>query len=323
MRLGDFERVLTELDPFAEGAGPFVLGHLAEGGLDAQGAHLFQGRGIVGLGVSGHRAEGDVVGPPLALGGRVDVLDLLDGLPGPLVQAGGTRVDQVDGAAEPAIAELEVVALDDVHAALGVAVGLEVLVLVVAEEAAEDDRLIGEAELVVVVPGGVPDQVGRPAIVLDALLDELDALLDPLVLVLGGVPLDGDVVGQVPALEGPDLEEVGLELGDPVDVGLEAVPVVVAAVLVGLLPEVVGHDPAEPAEQEELHHEAAGVDLADRRLAQVVALLDVGEPLAIGEHGAEEQDDDEPVDDLVLVASHAATSRFLRMKYPTIENGKA
>ena len=71
-------------------------------------------------------------------------------------------------------------------------------------------------------------------------------------------------------------------------------------------------------------HEAAGVDLADRGLAQVVAFLDVVEPVAVGEHGAEEDDDDEPVDDLVVwLRSHAATSRFFRMKYPTMENGKA
>ena len=106
--------MLAELDPLAKGAGPFVLGHLAEGGLDAQGAHLLQGRGVVGLGVGRHRAEGDIVGPPLALGGRVDVLDLLDGLAGSLGQPGGAGVDEVDGAAEPAVAKLEVIALDDV-----------------------------------------------------------------------------------------------------------------------------------------------------------------------------------------------------------------
>ena len=110
---------------------------------------------------------------------------------------------------------------------------------------------------------------GDRRFLLDAVLDELDPLLDPLVLVLGGVPLDRDVVGEVPALEGPDREEVGLELGDQVDGRLEPVPVVVALVFLGLGPEDVGGDAAEAAEQEQLDHEAAGVDLADRRLAQV------------------------------------------------------
>ena len=46
---------------------------------------------------------------------------------------------------------------------------------------------------------------------------------------------------------------MGLELGDQVDVRLEAVPVVVALVLLGLLPEVVGDDAAKAAQQEQLH----------------------------------------------------------------------
>ena len=111
---------------------------------------------------------------------------------------------------------------------------------------------------------------------LDAVLEELDALLDPLVLVLGGVPLDRDVVGEVPALEGPDREEVGLELGDQVDGRLHLVPVLLALQLLGAGPEDVGDDPAGAAQQEQLQHEAAGVDLADRRLAQVASLLLLG-----------------------------------------------
>ena len=133
-------------------------------------------------------------------------------------------VDQADRPGEPAVAQLEIVVADDGMAGLGIVVGLELLVLVVAEQAAEDDRLVGEAQLVVVEPGGVPDQVGRPPVLLDAFLDELDPLLDPVVLIFRGVPLDRDVVGQVPALEGPDREEVGLELGDQLDGGLRAGP---------------------------------------------------------------------------------------------------
>ena len=98
----------------------------------------------------------------------------------------------------------------------------------------------------------------------------------------------------------------------------------VAFVFLGAEPEVIGDDAAEAAQEEELHHEAAGIDLADRGFAQVVPLLLLGEPEAVGKHGGEEKDDDQGVDDLlVLIASHAATSRFLSMKYPTIENGKA
>ena len=112
---------------------------------------------------------------------------------------------------------------------------------------------------------------GDLLVLLDAVLEELDPLLDPLVLVLGGVPLDRDVVGEVPPLEGPDREEVGLELGDQVDGGLQLVPVLLPLQLLGAGPEDVGGDAAGAAQQGELEHEAAGVDLADRRLAQVLA----------------------------------------------------
>ena len=54
---------------------------------------------------------------------------------------------------------------------------------------------------------------------------------------------------------------------------LEPVPVVVFLVLLGAEPEQVGDDAAEPAQEEQLHHEAAGIDLADGRLAQVAFSL--------------------------------------------------
>src|SRR5262249_27431327 len=139
-------------------------------------------------------------------------------------------------------------------------------------------------------------------------------------------PLDGDIVRQIPPLEGPDREEVGLELGDQIDGRLEAIPVVVALVLLGADPEVIGDDPAEASQEEKLHHEAAGVDLADRRLAEVPALLLLAEPIHVREHHPEQEHDDETVDDLLALIGnvhHAATSRFFKMKYPTMENGRA
>jgi hypothetical protein len=238
----------------------------------------------------------------------------------------GALVDQLDGPAEPAVAQLEVVVADLVGFPLGVVIGLEGLVLVVAEQPPQDDRLVGEAELVIIEPGGVPEQVGRLLVFLHALLDELDPLLDPLVLVLRRVPLDRDIVGQVPSLVGPDGEEVGLELGDQVDRRGQPVPVVGALVLVGADPEQVGDDAAEPAQQEQLHHEAARIDLADGGLAEVAILLLLGQPVPVGEHRPEEGDDQHAVEELLLEVGqgiHAATSRFFRMKYPARENGRA
>src|SRR5262249_19078370 len=137
-------------------------------------------------------------------------------------------------------------------------------------------------------------------------------------------PLHRDVVGEVPALERPDREEVGLELGDEVDGGLHPVPVLLALELLGPGPEDVCRDAAGPAEQGELEHEAAGVDLADRSLAEVLAPLLLVEPVRVGDQGPEDADDQQQVDDLPIeVRSHAATSRFFRMKYPAMENGKA
>ena len=119
---------------------------------------------------------------------------------------------------------------------------------------------------------------------------------------------------------------MGLKLGDQVDGRLQSIPVVVALILLGADPEVIGDDPAEAPQEEELHHESAGVDLTDRRFAEVSAFLLGSQPIHVGEHDCEKDDDDQSVDDLLALAGnghHAATSRFFKMKYPTMENGKA
>ena len=88
----------------------------------------------------------------------------------PTRDATGTFIDQLDRARKPAVAQLEIVLGLDRLVGLGVVVGLERHVFVVVEQAAEDDRLVGEAELVVVGPGRVPDQVGRAPVLRDAFL---------------------------------------------------------------------------------------------------------------------------------------------------------
>ena len=316
------EGVSAELEPFLIGAVVFVLGDFAERRRHVDHAHLLKARRIAGLGVSRHRPEGEVAGASLALRGGVDVVEVgLGGGRQPL----GPGVDQGDRPAEPAVGELEVVVLVDLDVGVGVDVRLEFLVLVVAEELAEDDRLVGEPELVVIGPGGVPDQVGALGVLLDPVLQEDDPLLDPLILVLGSIPLNRDVVGEVPPLEGPDRQEVGLELGDEVDGRRHLVPVLLPLQILGALPKDVGRDPARSSQEGELEHEAPGVDLADRGLAEIEVALALVEPTGVLEHRAEDGDDHQSVNDLAIRVEsfHAATSRFFKMKYPAMENGKA
>ena len=92
--------------------------------------------------MSGHRAEGDVVGTSFPLGRRVDVTDFVAGAATPTVHP---CVDQLDGLPEPAVTQLEIVVAHFRLAGRGVGIGLECLVFVIPKQAAQDDRLVGEA----------------------------------------------------------------------------------------------------------------------------------------------------------------------------------
>ena len=61
--------------------------------------------------------------------------------------------------------------------------------------------------------------------------------------------LDGDVVGHVPGLHEPDLDEMRLELGDPVGQLRHLEELVLVLQVVGAHPERVGDQPAKAAQR--------------------------------------------------------------------------
>src|SRR5262249_27047815 len=67
--------------------------------------------------------------------------------------------------------------------------------------------------------------------------EQVEALADVEILVARGIELDGDVEGEVPALEDPGGGEVGLELGDRFDDELEPVELVLLLEIEGIGPE--------------------------------------------------------------------------------------
>ncbi len=105
------------------------------------------------------------------------------------------------------------------------------------------------ADFVLVHPADVPMEGGGGRVVAEAFVaEEVDAVVDPAPAVLGVREKHGDIVGEVPGLEGPDFGNVGFELADPGGElnEFEELPVVLE--FVGAHPEGVGHQAAETAE---------------------------------------------------------------------------
>ncbi len=114
-----------------------------------------------------------------------------------------------------------------------------------------------------------------------ALLEELGPLFHPIKAVCHQVPGGRDVVGQVPALELPDLHEVRLQHDDRVDVGPQLGPVLDFFVVVGVEPDQVGGNAAE-AQEHEVHRRARGIDLSQLVFAQIVASSQLGRAVPPG-----------------------------------------
>ena len=74
--------------------------------------------------------------------------------------------------------------------------------------------------------------------------------LDPAPAVGEVLELDGDVVGHVPGLHEPDLDEMRLELGDPVRQLGHLEELVLVLQVVGANPERVGDQPAKAAQRD-------------------------------------------------------------------------
>ena len=79
--VGRHRTVLAELDPLVGAPWPTRSWRPRRRWPRCRGCSSSRGRRRSGSGRGRHRAEGDVVGPPLALGGRVDVLDGVAGRP--------------------------------------------------------------------------------------------------------------------------------------------------------------------------------------------------------------------------------------------------
>ena len=124
-------------------------------------------------------------------------------------------------------------------------VGVEVVVLL--EQPAELLALVGLADFLGDHPAHLVLQPRLALVVGDALLEEVESLDDPAVaLAVIVAELDGDVVGDVPRLVDPDVDEVGLDLGDLFEGGGAVGPVLLHLVVVGFLPEDVGRHAPQP-----------------------------------------------------------------------------
>ena len=118
-QVGRLEDVLAELDPLAEGPGPLVLGDLAEGGLDPQRCSSSRAppRSGSGRGRASHR-KAMSSGRPLRWGvGSTYWTGWMSSAVPSVSRLAPSSTSPTD-AAEPAVAELEVILLDHVDARL-------------------------------------------------------------------------------------------------------------------------------------------------------------------------------------------------------------
>ena len=158
---------------------------------------------------------------------------------------------------------------------------IRVEVVVLLEQPAELLALVGLADLLGDHPAQLILQPGLPLVIGDAFFEELESGDDPAVaLAVIVAELDGDVVGDVPRLVQPDVDEVGLDLGDLFEGGGAVGPVFLHLIVGGLLPEDVGRHAPQP-QRGELDRDAGGIDLAESGLAEAVLAAELGE-LAAG-----------------------------------------
>ena len=245
---------VAEFLPAFAGLAPGILGHLAEH------AFLFDGFGVVDQPHRGIRVKDQ----------RAGALD-----------RDAQFVDHVLGRLIPTAADKPVVALaqgDVFHVLVADVLVEEIVVLL--EELAVLDVLVGAADLLRDVPAHVVQQAGFVHVDLGAGDDEVDALDHPVVAVAVVVELDGNVVGQVPALEPPDGDEVGLEADDLFQGGGKGGPVFGFLVFVGLHPHDVGRDSAH-AQRGQLDRFAGRIDFSQVGLTELVLFAQLGE-LAAG-----------------------------------------
>ena len=128
--------------------------------------------------------------------------------------------------------------------------------------------LVANAELVPVVKAEHGAQVGTVSVASLAVGDQLNAPADVEILVADAIRLGGDVVGQIPALEDPRVDEVRLQRDDRLDQQFQLIPLVAEFFLVALVPQI-SDDQATRAGQRESDRRAGQVGLAEVGLAQL------------------------------------------------------
>ena len=104
------------------------------------------------------------------------------------------------------------------------------------------------ADFVAEEPGQFAVDIDFAGVFLEALVEEGHAALHPLPAILEVLALDGDVVGHVPGLNGPNIGEMRLQRGDPIGQLDHFKIAFLLLQLVGPHPEEVGNQAAEAAE---------------------------------------------------------------------------
>ena len=174
-------------------------------------------------------------------------------------------------------------------------------------------------------------------VVAGASAEKLDAFLDPEVAVVVVVPLDRDVVRNVPGLKPPDADVVGLQLGELVERRLQSGPVFGLFRLVGLFPQDIGRHAAQP-ERGQLDRFARRIDLAQVGLAKLELIPELRQAaarpglfvahghrrrLAVVRQRQQQNHDQRQIRELSNQRSpvHFATSRTLKNRKPAISTG--
>ena len=118
-------------------------------------------------------------------------------------------------------------------------------------------------------PAQFPEENRFFRIVAGAFTQEVNSASHPVVPRSIIVEFDGNVVGEVPALELPDRNEVGLELCDLIKSGTQAIPIMIFFVPIRAFPQQICGDPLH-AKSRELHGFAGRVDITKIRLGNFV-----------------------------------------------------
>ena len=257
--VGDFQKdfALGRLKPFsAEFLGPIVegdspgdLGHFVKRTFAVQSVCVIE------LRASGIGSE---------QGSHHDVLDMLLTIDSPIFHIVGQLV--------PVLRRQIVVFAVRIDGGIG---SINLGRRIVSEELAEETPFVGSADLLAQHSAGVPIQFGHLLVPFASFHEKLRAFLDPVVPVFDVVPFRRDVVGKVPAVIAPDLQEVWLQENDRFRGGPHLSEVLCFLLLVQIAPQQVRGHTAQ-AKEHQIHGGTGGIHGTQRTLTQVIVLPQLG-----------------------------------------------